>query len=184
MQSLEAIFEQSNQHDIHALARSIQGHVDAAWENSFQATHQQMVEKYPQIGDSVYAIYGKHLFEPIHRGLKQIGWRPSPRLPGSLPPSREWGPEMDRQRWMWSKISTQAGNSIGTIVCVYYHDHVEIRIARPPRIIALEVTTHSAVIRALCELSDDFNAAKDMNEEYEEYLRELEAQSQQPHTEP
>src|SRR5688500_11677085 len=104
MQSLQVFFDENKSSDIHTLARYIQRHVDEQWEAVYQRKRGEMVEKYPQIGDSVYGIYGNHLFKPVHQQMKEAGLRATPKLPGHLMSSREWGPETDRQRWMWSRI--------------------------------------------------------------------------------
>jgi hypothetical protein len=159
-----------NQQDIHSIARSIQAHIQAEWENSFRATEPKMQAMYSQIGDSVYAIYGKHLFQAIHEQFKALSLQASPKLPGSLMNSREWGAdESDRERWMWSKISKD-GKAIGTIVIAVYHDHEQIRIPRPFKVIALEETSQAAVIKALSQLSPEFKNAPDMKEEVAAWL--------------
>lgn len=178
MEALEAFFAQKQQRDIHALAAYIQQHIYEQWEVSFQHTRQKMVDLYDQLGDSVYAIYGQHLFQPIHDQFKTLGFRAVPRLPGSLPISREWGDDdRDRQRWMWSKINAPDGTALGTIVTVFFHDHVEIRIPRAFQVIALAETSQGAVIRALSQLSADFKAAIDMKAEIAHYMQALEQES-------
>jgi hypothetical protein len=178
MESLEAFFTANNSRDIHTIARYVQQHVNAEWEIAFEATQARMVELYPQIGDSVYAMYGKRLFQHIHDQFKTVGLQATPKLPGSLPPSREWGDdESDRQRWMWSKITTTDGKPVGTLVCVYFHDHIQIRIPRAPQIMALQATSKTAVIAALSSMSGDFKAAVDMKAEIALYFQQLEAEN-------
>jgi hypothetical protein len=156
--------------DIHSIGRYIQQHIDEEWEAAFRETHSKMLALYSQIGDSVYAIYGKHLFQTVHEQFKSSGLQASPKLPGSLMNSREWGAdESDRQRWMWSKISRD-GKAIGTIVIIIYHDHLQIRIPRAFQVIALEATSHAAVINALSQHSHEFKNAPDMKQEVAEYL--------------
>ena len=157
--------------DIQSIGTYIQEHIKKEWENSFRQVEAKMQELYPQIGDSVYAIYGKQLFQKVHERFKELGLQASPRLPGSLMNSREWGEsESERQRWMWSKISRSDGTAIGTIAIVVYHDHTQIRIPRPFRVIALEVSSPAAVIKALSEISPEFKNAPDMKQEVAEYL--------------
>jgi hypothetical protein len=157
--------------DIHSIGRTIQEHINQEWESAFRQVESKMLELYPQIGDSVYAIYGKQLFQKIQERFKELGLQANPRLPGSLMNSREWGEsESDRQRWMWSKISRSDGTAIGTIVIVVFHDHTQIRIPRPFQVIALEVSSQAAVIKALSEISPEFKNAPDMKQEVAEYL--------------
>lgn len=157
--------------DIHSIGRYVQEHINQQWESSFQQCQRKMLALYPQLGDSVYAIYGKHLFQKVHEHFKTVGLQASPRLSGSLMTSREWGDsESERQRWMWSKISRSDGSAIGTIVIVVFHDHTQIRIPRAFQVIALEVNSPAAVIKALSALSPDFKNAPDMKQEVADYL--------------
>jgi hypothetical protein len=174
MESLQLFFAQNKSSDIHTIARYIDQHIREHWETVFQNTHNEMVERSDEIGDSVYGIYGTRLFRPIHDQFKQAGLRSTPRLPfGNFSISREWGPEEDRQRWFWSKITAAEGAAIGTIAIVFYHDHYQIRIPHPPQIYALEETTKGAVIRALSRISADFKDAVEAKVEIAEYLAQL-----------
>lgn len=161
-----------NTHDIFTIGQAIQQHVDAQWEAIFQQVKPEMVARYDEIGDGVYGIYGAHLFRDVHAQLKAMGLRAAPRLPGNFNSSREWGDdESNRQRWMWSKISTTAGEAIGTIATGFYHDHIEIRIPRPFKIIALTETSKREVERALSELMPEFKQALEARIEYAAYYR-------------
>src|SRR5512134_1481334 len=129
MESLQALFGEGKRGDIHRLARLIQQHVDQQWQNVFRNTQEEMAERYAEIGDGVYGIYGTQLFRPVLDALKAAGLRSKPRLPyGNFTISREWGPEDDRQRWFWSKITSADGAALGTIAIVFYHDHIQLRI--------------------------------------------------------
>lgn len=174
MESLQAFFSESGRSDIHAIAQYIQRYVDEQWETVYQNTRDEMVKRYDEIGDSVYGIYGSRLFRHIHDQLRDMGLRATPRLPGNFESSREWGPEDDRQRWMWSKIATKDDEAIGTIVVAFYHDHYQIRIPRPFKIIALEATGKRDVVKALSSLSADFREAREAKIEIAEYLAQLE----------
>jgi hypothetical protein len=111
--------------------------------------------------------------------LKQAGLRATPRLPGSFMTSREWGDdESEHHRWMWSKISAADGTPIGTIAVVFFHDHIQIRIPRPFKIIGLEATSKGAVIAALSRLSPDFKNALEAKIEIAQYLAQLSASEQ------
>jgi hypothetical protein len=157
--------------DIQSIGRYIQEHINQHWESCFQQCQSKMLEMYPQIGDSVYAIYGKQLFQKVHERFKEWGLKASPRLPGGLMNSREWGEnESERQRWMWSKISRSDGTAIGTIAIVVFHDHTQVRIPRAFQVIALEVSSPAVVIKALSEISHEFKNAPDMKQEVAEYL--------------
>jgi hypothetical protein len=177
MQTLQEQLAQSKQPAINGIAAFLQQHINAHWQTTFDACHAELIEKFPQIGDSVYGIYGNYLFKPAYRQIKEAGFRITPKLPGNFMISREWGEETDRQRWMWSKVTTAEGTPIGTLVIVFYHDHETIRIPRAFDVIALEATSKPDVIRALSQRSPEFAAAREAKIEIAEYLASLEEQS-------
>jgi hypothetical protein len=171
MDSLQAFFSESASRDIHTLARYIQQHVNEHWEQVFQENRQEMIDRYDEIGDAVYGLYGQRLFKPVHAQLKTVGLRAVPRLPGSFSTSREWGDDdSDRQRWFQSKIVTTDGAAVGTMVVIFYHDHLQIRIPRPFEIFGLDVTSRGSVIEALSRRSEAFKKALDAKDEYAAYL--------------
>jgi hypothetical protein len=173
MQSLKVFFGESGSSDIHALARYIQQHIDDNWEMVYQQNREEMARRYGEIGDTVYGIYGARLFRPVHAQMKEEGLRATPRLPGHFNSSREWGPEDERERWMWSKITTAEGAAVGTIVTVFYHDHLQIRIPRAFRVIPLEATGKRAVVAALSRRSAEFGDALEARIEIAQYLASL-----------
>ena len=176
METLATFFAENNSSDIFTIGRYIQQYVNEHWEAIFQANRDEMIRLYPEIGDSVYGVYGNKLFKALHEEFKAHGLRATPKLPGSLNISREWGDdERDRQRWMWSKIVGADGTAIGTIVTVFFHDHIEIRIPHIFQIIALKETSKGAVIETLSHMSPDFAAAIDMKEEVALYMQQMEA---------
>jgi hypothetical protein len=177
MQTLQERLAQSDQPAITVIAEHIQQHVNANWQTTFDACHAELIEKFPQIGDSVYGIYGNNLFKPVVKQIKEAGFRITPKLPGNFMISREWGEETDRQRWMWSKVTTAEGEPVGTLVIVFYHDHETIRIPRAFEVIALEATSKGDVIRALSQRSPEFASAREAKIEIAEYLASLEEQS-------
>lgn len=174
METLEAYFAEGK--NIHTLAKYLQHYLDQNTQPIFKIHQAEMERLYPEIGDSVYGIYGKHLFQSVNEQLKAAGLRSTPRLPfGGFSASREFGPEEDRQRWFWSKITTTDGDgeTLGTIALAFYHDHVQIRIPRPMRVMALTETSKGAVIAALSRISPDFATAVDAKTEIAEYLAQL-----------
>jgi hypothetical protein len=168
MESLQTFFAK-NSSDIQSVGRYIQQHVDEHWELVFQSVRQEMLDRYAEIGDSVYGIYGTHLFREIHEQFKDVGLKATPRLPGNFSVSREWGEETDRQRWMYSKITTKDGAPVGTIATAFFHDHEQIRIPRPFKIIALAETTKGDVVKVLSQISPEFKNALEARIEYAEY---------------
>lgn len=159
--------------DIFTIAQSIERYVNENWERVFEHVQQEMNDRYEEIGDGVYGIYGTELFRAVHTQFKQVGLRSVPRLPiGNFATSREFGEEDDRQRWFWSKITTMEGATVGTIAIVYHHDHVQIRIPRPPGVIALKETSKAAVVAALSRISPEFGNALEARVEYAEYYQQ------------
>lgn len=158
-------------HDIHAIGHKIQQHVNEHWQTIFKACHPEMIAQYDEMGDTVYGMYGERLFKYSHDQLKEAGLRATPRLPGNFGISREWGPEDLRQRWMWSKIITTDREPIGTIVTVFYHNHLVLDIPRPFDIIALTETSKRDVVKALSTRSTDFAQALEARIEYAEYYK-------------
>lgn len=155
---------------IHAIASFTQWYIDEHWESVFQSMRQEMIDLYPTMGDTVYGRYIDRLVRPILTEFKRMGFRNKPRLPGGFMASREWGPEEDRQRWFWGKITAADGSDVGTLAFGFYHDHYEIRIPRAPQIIALEATTKSDVLAALSRLMPEIADAADMKQEIADYM--------------
>ncbi len=179
METLKAYFEKQKQPDIHTLAAYVQAYVNEHGQSVFDANKAEMIEKYPLIGDSVYGMHGKRLFDDLHAQMKALGLKATPRIPGNLMISREWGDdESDRQRWMWSKITQADGTALGTIVCAFYHNHIEIDLPRPMKVMALEESTPKAVISALEKMSPDFAKALDMRAEVAAWMASMEGQQQ------
>jgi hypothetical protein len=177
MQSLQAYFDEQHSSTIHTLGRYIQQYVNEQWQAIFEANKDEMIRRYPEIGDTVYGIYGTRMFKHIHEQLSEVGMKATPRLPGGFTISREWGEdETDRQRWMWSKISRADGTTVGTIVTVFHHDHEQVRIPRAFEIIALEEGTKGAVVAALSRRSADFKQAQEAKIEIAEYMAQIAGQ--------
>lgn len=171
MESLQTYFAETGNQDIDTLGRYIEQYVNENWERVAREMHDEMVAKYDEIGDTVYGMYGATLFKPIHDELKTVGWVAKPRLPGNFGISREWGPETERQRWMWSRVVATDGTDIGTIVVAFFHDHEQIRIPRAHPIIALTETTKGYVVRALSAISEEFKNALEARVEYAAYYQ-------------
>jgi hypothetical protein len=165
--------------DIFALADEFNGLIIATWQQVLEKNHAKLMKAYAEAGDMAYGSYLTLLFRPIHRRLKEIGLAPKPRLPGDFSISREWGVAEgnDEQRWMWSTIVGADGEAIGTLVTIVYHDHTQMRLPRPPHLIALREAGKEAVVEALSQRSEPFRSALEFTLEYELYLKSLEHQS-------
>lgn len=173
MESLQEFFAENNKSDIFTLAQYIEGHITENWQILLQKHSDKLLRAFNKAGDMAYGAYLNFLFLPVHKQLKKAGLRPVPRFPGDFQISREWGTqeETDQQRWMWSTIESTAGESLGTIVTITFHDHTQFRVPQKPQIIALTETSKEAVVEALSHRCADFKNALEFKIEYEEYLR-------------
>lgn len=173
MESLQKFLIEKENSDIFAIAKYIESHIGANWEIILEKHHDKLLRIFNQAGDRAYGAYLNFLFRPIHTQLKQINLYPEPKFPGNFSISREWGnkEETNQQRWMWSTITSTAGDSLGTIVTITFHDHNEFRIPKQPGIIALAQIDKDAVVEALSQLSIDFQNAREFQVEYKEYLQ-------------
>jgi hypothetical protein len=180
MQSLQA-YVASHDYTIHTLGQYVQAYLDAHAQPVFAVHQADMERQYAEIGEAVYGLYGKHLFAPLYVQFKVMGLRTTPRLPlGGFADSREWGPEEDRQRWFWSTITADDEVALGTLALAFYHDHVQLRIPRPPRIVPIEATSKVAVITALARLSPEFGRTQDARSEIAEYLAQQAQEASTP----
>lgn len=66
--------------DIHTIGRYIQHHIHQNWQPIYHNLHAEMIARYPEMGDTVYGLYGQKLFRPVHNHFKQVGLRAIPRL--------------------------------------------------------------------------------------------------------
>jgi Family of unknown function (DUF6022) len=173
MESLQEFFTKNENSNIFILAQYIEGHIAANWQTLLQKHNDKLLRVFNKAGDMAYGAYLNFLFRPIYMQLKQVGLYPEPRFPGDFSISREWGnkEETDQQRWMWSTIKSTEGKSLGTIVTITFHDHNQFRIPQKPQIIALAETSKDTVVKALSQLSADFENAREFQVEYEEYLQ-------------
>ncbi|PTM59250.1 DUF6022 family protein [Desmospora activa] len=175
--TLKEFLQENKESGIEAIAQYIEEHIRASWQGVFQENHDRLLEVYNKAGDPAYGTYLNFLLLPMNKQLKDAGLRPEPRLPGDLDISREWGNIEERQRWMWSTIHTEKGESLGTIVTIVYHDHTQFRIPRQPQIIALNETHKEDIVAALSHRSSDFKHAREFAIEVEEYLKNQQSNS-------
>jgi hypothetical protein len=176
MRTLQDYFKESKERDINVIAQCIESHINENWKIVFENNQDQLIDAYKKAGDMAYGSYLNLLFLGINKLLKEDGLRADTRLPGNLEISREWGNTddfTDQERWMWSTITKiDDGESIGTIVTKVYHDHTQLRLPRPPQVIALAESTKENVVQALSELSSNFKQAREFQIEYAEYMKD------------
>ena len=173
MNSLQVNVSDKKEENIYAIARHINAHFAENWQSIFQTNYDELLDAYREMGDMAYGKYCQLLFQPINEHFRQAGLRPVPRFPGKFSISREWGPDDDRQRWMWSAVSSTTGGLLGTIVTVLFHDHTQFRIPRPPHVFALTETSKRGVAKTLSDLSNDFGDAVEAKIETAEYMKSL-----------
>lgn len=175
MELLQEFLTENQKSDIFAIAQYIDQHITENWETLLLKHHDKLLRAFDKAGDIAYGAYLNFLLLPVHKQLKQIGLHPQPRFPGDFSISREWGnqAETEQQRWMWSKINSTVGESIGTIVTITFHDHTQFRIPQKPQIIALTETNKEDVVKVLSQRSAEFKNALEFKIEYAEYLRSL-----------
>lgn len=163
--------------DIFTLTQEFDAYIQANWAQVLAKHHAKLEQAYAEAGDSAYGTYLTLLLRPIHRRLKEMGLKPTPRLPGDFSTSREWGVPAgdDEQRWMWSTVIGADGAPLGTLVTIVYHDHTQFRLPRPPQLFALAEVGEEAVVAALSALSAEFKHALPFTEEYALYLQSLES---------
>lgn len=161
MKSLKELLSETNTVRIDMLGTYIKQHIDERWQHVLQESEEELVRMFDAVGEgAAYGTYAQRLFHPIQQQLKQSGLRSQPSFPGTLSTSREWGPLLRRERWMWSVVSTAQGIPLGAIVILYFHDHTMFRIPHPPDVLALEATNTNAIVRALSRTSAHFKHAE------------------------
>lgn len=173
--SLQEYLQESKERDINVIAQYIKRHITENWKIVFEENQDKLMDAYKKAGDMAYGTYLNLLFLPMNKQLKEAGLQPDTRLPGNLEISREWGNTddfTDQERWMWSTISViNSGESLGTIVTKIHHDHTQLRIPRPPQVMALSEADKEDVVEALSQLSDNFKHAREFQIEYAEYMK-------------
>jgi hypothetical protein len=170
----------SKETDLQTVARYIEGHITANWQEVLETRHAKLMDAYNRGGDMAYGTYCELLFRPVHRQLQQAGLRALPKLPGDFDISREWGnaSETDQQRWMWSTIARTDGAALGTIITKFFHDHTQFRVPRAPQVFSITETGKDAVVKALARRSADFARAREASIEIAEYLESLKSKGQ------
>ena len=113
-ESLTDFVIRSHDAGIHTVARFISRQVAASWQKVLEENFAHLPPSGALIDGTLYILYLKLLFEPIHAALERAGFAADPPLPGSFFNSREWGPDQERQRWLWTRLSSPRGELLGT----------------------------------------------------------------------
>lgn len=161
MKSLDMFLTETDEITIHTLASYIKDYSQKQWQSVLRANQVELEHMFDTIGEgAAYGTYATKLLQPIQQQLKRIGYASKPSFPGTLSTSREWGPQRERERWMWCVVRRANEAPLGTLVIVYCHDHTRFRIPRSPDVLALEQTETTAIVEALSHMSAAFKNAE------------------------
>jgi len=125
------------------------------WQPVLQARRADLERVFAETGEPAYGAYATALCRPIQAQLTQAGFVATPRFPGRLAASMEWGPIAARERWMWCVVRPAAGAPLGTLVLQLFHDHTRFRVPRAPGIRALAETSTPEIVAALVRLKGE-----------------------------
>ena len=138
IESFPEFLIKSHESGIYTLARFISRYIAAHWERIFEDNFAHLAASAGPMHHELYIQYLDWLFAPLNQALARAGYAANPTLPGHFSESRESGPEHERQRWLWSKITSPNGQPAGSILVIFYHDHTRLRIPRAPLVLPLE----------------------------------------------
>ena len=155
MKALDQSLAEKKDVTIHTLASYIRQYIREQLPVVLQENHEKLERTFAKAGEYAYGVYGRTLFQPLQEEFKRAGINATPDFPGDFATTsiEYWGPPEERERCMWSVLSTASGRTLGTIVTQIYHDHTRFRIPHVPGIIVLEETETDAVLSALSHAS-------------------------------
>ena len=134
---------------IQTLASYIQEYINQQWRGVLEENQKNLSRLYDKAGEPAYGAYAQKLFRPVREQLERAGFLSTPGFPGTLSTSVEWGPDEERERWMWSVVRQARGALVGTIVVGLFHDHTRFRLPHPPRVLALEEVDADDIVREI-----------------------------------
>jgi hypothetical protein len=140
-ESLTDFIIKSHDGGIYTVARFISRIVVANWERVLEENFAHLSGSSGPGDETLYVLYLKLLFEPVQAALERAGFAADPPLPGNFANSREWGPEQERQRWLWTRVSSPRGELLGTMLVIFYHDDTQLRIPRAPLVLPIQEET-------------------------------------------
>ncbi|MBA2682503.1 MAG: hypothetical protein H0U76_29435 [Ktedonobacteraceae bacterium] len=151
MKTLNLFLDEKKKVTIHTLASYIRQYILEQFPIVLHENHEKLERTFAKAGEYAYGVYGRTLFQPLQEELRQAGINAQPDFPGDFATTsiEYWGPPEERERCMWSVLSTASGQTLGTIVTRIFHDHTRFRIPHAPGIIVLEETETDAVLSAL-----------------------------------
>lgn len=153
MTSSEDPWSPASKSTIGTLVREIQQHVDQHWRHVLDSGEQDFLRLFGSIGEPAYGSYAQRLFEPVRAQIEQAGFVTTPAFPGTLSTSLEWGPEEQRERWMWCTVRQASGAQGGTIIVRLVHDHTRFRVPRSPTVLTLMEVEPEAIVQEIARLA-------------------------------
>ncbi|QBD83007.1 hypothetical protein EPA93_46415 [Ktedonosporobacter rubrisoli] len=155
MKSLETFLSEKREVTIHTLASYIKQYIHEKCQSLLQEQQEELLRIFDQAGERAYGVFQRMLCQPIQEQLKQAGFVCEPDYPGDFQTSslEYWGPPEERERCYWSTVKTAQGETLGTLVTQFFHDHTRFRIPRDPGILVLEETENEAIIAELSHAS-------------------------------
>ena len=162
MKSLQEFLDNADEITIDTLASYIRRYLQEQWQLVLSTNQHELEHIFDTIGEgAAYGTYATKLLQPIQQQLKRADYVSKPRFPGTLSTSREWGPQEERERWMWSVVGRAQEVPIGALAILYCHDHTRFRIPRAPDVLALQQNENTAIVEALSRASIDFERAEE-----------------------
>lgn len=161
MKTLHLFLAEKKEVTIHTLASYIRQYILEQSPVILQENHEKLERTFAKAGEYAYGVYGRTLFQPLQEEFKQAGINAQPDFPGDFATTsiEYWGPPEERERCMWSVLSTASGQTLGTIVTRIFHDHTRFRIPHAPGIIVLEETETDAILSALSHATTRLSGA-------------------------
>ncbi len=151
MKALDLFLAEKKEVTINTVASYIRQYIREQLPTLLQENQEKLERTFAKAGEYAYGVYGRTLFQPLQEQLKLAGIIAEPDFPGDFATTsiEYWGPPEERERCMWSVLSTASGQTLGTIVVRIFHDHTRFRIPHAPGIIVLEETEPDAILAAL-----------------------------------
>ena len=128
---------------IQEIGQIIATYVYQHWQRVLKENVEELLAKFEKIGEPTYGIYIKKLMFPIYEALQAAGYKgPILQIGNSL---EEWGPWEHRVRVMWSVLTDEQGEAIGTYLLNFHHSHAQFELPERPHIEVTEETEEDAI---------------------------------------
>lgn len=156
MKSWHEFIEPAQEVNIQRIAKYIREHIHEHWESTLKENHEELLQKFDEIGEPTYGLYLSKLLSPAFDELTDAGFvmKPGFILPNSI---EHWGPPEERERCMWCVVKNQNKTPLGTLVLRVFHSHVRFDIPLAPDIFGLEETEKEPILDKICDASIRLN---------------------------